>query len=149
MRIEKDSLGEIQIPDDAVYGIHSLRSVNNFPKSGEKINPYLIKAFFQVKMTAAETNYKCGLLFKEKYDAIDEAIHQLISETDECIKSNSDQLYEKIIVGPYQGSAGTSLNMNVNEVIANSALKIMGKEYGYYSITFQITNSLFIAVVVC
>ena len=70
MRTEKKSLGEMQIPDDAVYGIHLLRSVNNFPKSGEKINPYLIKAFFQVKMAATETNYKCGLLFKEKYAAV-------------------------------------------------------------------------------
>lgn len=133
MRTEKDSLGEMQIPDDAVYGIHSLRSVNNFPKSGEKINPYLIKAFFQVKMAAAETNYKCGILFKEKYDAIDEAIHLLIKETDDCINGSSESIYDKIIVDPYQGGAGTSLNMNVNEVISNSALKIMGKSFGDYS----------------
>lgn len=138
--MKKDSLGEIQIPDDAVYGIHSLRSVNNFPKSGEKINPYLIKAFFQVKMAASETNYKCGILFKEKYDAIDEAIHLLINETDDCINGSSESIYDKIIVDPYQGGAGTSLNMNVNEVISNSALKIMGKSFGDYSITFQITN---------
>ncbi|MHB8929624.1 MAG: aspartate ammonia-lyase [Melioribacteraceae bacterium] len=133
MRIEKDSLGELEIADEALYGIHSLRSVNNFPKSGERINPYMIKAFFQVKFAAAETNYKCGLLFKEKYDAIQEAIHELIIETDECIKGNFDSIYEKIIVDPYQGGAGTSLNMNINEVIANTALKIMGKEYGDYS----------------
>lgn len=133
MRIEKDSLGESEIPEDALYGIHSLRSLNNFPKSGERINPCMIKAFFQVKLAAAETNYKCGLLFKEKYDAIQEAIHELIIETDECIKGNFDSIYEKIIVDPYQGGAGTSLNMNVNEVIANTALKIMGKEYGNYS----------------
>ena len=67
MRIEKDSLGEIELPDDAVYGIHAFRSLQNFPRSGEKIHPYLIKAFLQVKLAAAETNYKCGLLFKEKY----------------------------------------------------------------------------------
>ncbi len=133
MRVEKDSLGELEIPDEALYGIHSLRSANNFPKSGERISPYMIKAFFQVKLAAAETNYKCGLLFKEKYDAIEEAIHELIIETDECIKGNFDSIYEKIIVDPYQGGAGTSLNMNVNEVIANTALKIMGKEYGNYS----------------
>jgi aspartate ammonia-lyase len=133
LRIEKDSLGEMEIPDEALFGIHSLRSLNNFAKSGERINPNMIKAFFQVKLAAAETNYKCGLLFKEKYDAIEEAIHELILETDECIKGNFDSIYEKIIVDPYQGGAGTSLNMNVNEVIANTALKIMGKEYGNYS----------------
>lgn len=133
MRTEKDSLGELQIPDEAVYGIHSLRSANNFPKSGERINPYLIKAFLQVKLAAAETNYKCGLLFKDKFDVIEEAVHELIVETDEYIKGNFDSIYEKIIVDPYQGGAGTSLNMNINEVIANTALKILGKEYGDYS----------------
>lgn len=133
MRTEKDSLGELQIPDEAVYGIHSFRSANNFPKSGERINPYLIKAFLQVKLAAAETNYKCGLLFKDKFDAIEEAVHELIVETDEYIKGNFDSIYEKIIVDPYQGGAGTSLNMNINEVIANTALKILGKEYGNYS----------------
>ncbi|MCX6171006.1 MAG: aspartate ammonia-lyase [Ignavibacteriales bacterium] len=133
MRIEKDSLGDLEIQEEALYGIHSLRSLNNFPKSGERINAHMIKAFFQVKLAAAETNYKCGLLFKEKHDAIEEAIHELIIETDECIKGNFDSIYEKIIVDPYQGGAGTSLNMNVNEVIANTALKIMRKEYGEYS----------------
>jgi len=133
MRIEKDSLGEIQIPDDAVYGINSQRSVDNFPKSGERINLYLIKAYFQVKMACAETNYKCGILFKEKFDAIDEAIHSLIKETDDCINGSSESIYNKIIVDPYQGGAGTSLNMNVNEVIANTSLKILGKSFGDYS----------------
>ena len=59
MRIEKDSLGEMEIPDEALFGIHSLRSLNNFAKSGERINPNMVKAFFQVKLAAAETNYKC------------------------------------------------------------------------------------------
>lgn len=133
MRTEKDSIGEMQIEDDSYYGINALRSNINFPKSGERINPYLIKAFFQVKLAAAETNYKCGLLFKDKYDAIDEAIHELIVETEEYIKGNLDSIYDKIIVDPYQGGAGTSLNMNVNEVIANTALGIQGKEFGDYA----------------
>ncbi len=134
MRIEKDSLGEIEIPDDAFYGIHSLRSYMNFPKSGERIHPYLIRAYLQVKLAATETNYKCGLLFKEKYDAIEEAIYELLSETEASIKGNLDSIYEKIIVDPYQGGAGTSLNMNLNEVITNTSLKIMGKELGEYSV---------------
>ena len=133
MRIEKDSLGEIELPDDAVYGIHAFRSLQNFPRSGEKIHPYLIKAFLQVKLAAAETNYKCGLLFKDKYTAIDEAINELLSETEACIKGTLASIYEKMIVDPYQGGAGTSLNMNINEVIANTALKNMGKEFGDYS----------------
>lgn len=133
MRIEKDSIGELAILDDAVYGIHTLRSVNNFPRSGEKINPHLIKAYLQVKLAAAETNYKCGLLLKEKYDAISEAIEELIKETDSYIKGDLSSIYEKIIVDPYQGGAGTSLNMNINEVIANTALKIAGKNYGDYN----------------
>lgn len=133
MRIEKDSLGEVELHDDAVYGIHSLRSCNNFIKSGERIHPYLIKAFFQVKLAAAETNYKCGILLKEKYEAIHEAIHILITETEQCIQGNLDDIYKKIIVDPYQGGAGTSLNMNINEVIANTALNIANKNYGDYS----------------
>ncbi|MFA3783022.1 aspartate ammonia-lyase [Melioribacteraceae bacterium 4301-Me] len=134
MRIEKDSIGELEIPQDAAYGIHTVRSVQNFFQSGEKINPYLIKAYFQVKLAAAQTNYKCGLLFKEKFDAIEEAIISLIRESDEAILGKSDSIYNKIIVDPYQGGAGTSLNMNVNEVIANEALKILGKNYGDYKI---------------
>lgn len=133
MRIEKDSLGELQIPDDCVYGIHSLRSNNNFIKSGERVHPYLIKAFFQVKLAAAETNYKCGILLKEKYEAIHEAIYILIGETEQFIQGSSEVIYKKIIVDPYQGGAGTSLNMNVNEIIANTALKLLGKAYGNYS----------------
>ena len=134
MRIEKDSIGEIEIQEEAVYGIHSVRSSNNFPKSGEKIHPYLIKAFLQVKLAAAETNYKCGLLFKEKFDPIHDAIEELIIETEGYMKGNFDSIYDKIIVDPYQGGAGTSLNMNINEAIANTALKISGKEYGDYSV---------------
>ncbi|MCX7875857.1 MAG: aspartate ammonia-lyase [Melioribacteraceae bacterium] len=133
MRIESDSLGKLEIPEDAFYGINSLRSFNNFPSSGERVHPYLIKAYLQVKLAAAETNYKCGLLFKEKYDAISEAINELIAETDSCIKGNLNSIYEKIIVDPLQGGAGTSLNMNINEVIANTALKILGKELGDYN----------------
>ena len=132
MRTEKDSNGELHLPDDAVYGIHSLRSANNFPRSGERINLYLIKGFLHVKLAAAETNYKCGLLFKEKYDPIREVINNLIEEVKDAITNNSTTIYEKIIVDPYQGGAGTSLNMNINEVIANSALKILGKEFGDY-----------------
>ncbi|MBI1937294.1 MAG: aspartate ammonia-lyase [Ignavibacteriales bacterium] len=134
MRTEKDSIGEQQLDDDAVYGIHSLRSSKNFPQSGEISNLYLIKAFLLVKKAAAETNYKCGLLFKDKYNAIDEAIDNLLKETEDALQNNSDSIYKKIIVDPYQGGAGTSLNMNINEIIANTALRLMDRQYGDYNI---------------
>lgn len=132
MRIEKDSLGQLEIPDEAYYGIHSQRSINNFPITGEKVNPYLIKGFFQVKLAAIETNYKCGLLFKDKYEPMREAVVELLKEAELAITKKSNSVYEKIIVDPYQGGAGTSLNMNVNEVIANAALIKMGKKFGSY-----------------
>lgn len=132
MRIEKDSIGKVELPNEAVYGINSYRSFNNFPVSGERVNPHFIKAFLQVKLAAAETNYKCGLLFKEKYESIEDAIEKLISETEEAIANKSYGIYDKIIADPYQGGAGTSLNMCVNEVIANTSLKLMGKNYGEY-----------------
>jgi aspartate ammonia-lyase len=133
MRIEKDSLGKLDLPDNSYYGINSKRSEINFPNSGEKVNLYLIKAYLQVKLAAAETNYKCGLLFKEKYDAIDEAIRKLIKETEADIEEGTNKIYEKVITDPYQGGAGTSLNMNVNEIIANTALEILVKEKGDYA----------------
>jgi aspartate ammonia-lyase len=133
MRIEKDSIGQLQIPDDAVYGINSFRSNLNFPASKEKINPYLIKAYLQVKKAATATNFKSNILSKEKHSFIDSAIEQLLEETEKIISGDSESIYQKIIVDPYQGGAGTSLNMNINEVIANTALKISGRNYGDYS----------------
>lgn len=132
MRFEKDSQGEVELPDNILYGITTFRSLNNFPPSGERINPYLIKAYLQVKLAAAETNYKCGLLFKEKFEAIEEAIHKLLKETGNTIAKSSDSIYLQIPVDPFQGGAGTSLNMNINEVIANEALIILGKKPGEY-----------------
>lgn len=132
MRTEKDSLGKLQIEEDALYGINALRSHRNFPSSGERIHPHLIRAYLLVKKAAAQTNYKCGLLFKEKFDAIDEAIDLLLKETELALKKKSDTIYEKIIVDPYQGGAGTSLNMNINEVITNTALVFSDKKTGDY-----------------
>jgi len=133
MRLEKDSLGEMKIPKNALYGIHSLRSKNNFPASGEKTNLFLIKAYLQVKLAAAETNFSCGLLDKVKYKYIDEAIETFIDLIDDCIENNTQNFYDLVIVDPYQGGAGTSLNMNINEIIANKALEFAGKQYGDYS----------------
>ena len=134
MRKEKDSIGELEIAKEVVYGIHSLRSKNNFPPTGEKVNPYLIKSYLYVKQACVETNYKCNLIDEKKYLAICRAIELLLSETENTILGKSEEIYNKIIVDPYQGGAGTSLNMNVNEIIANTALKFLEGKFGEYSI---------------
>lgn len=132
MRLESDSIGEVIIDDNLYYGVNTLRSIENFPSSGEKINPYLIKAYLQVKLASAETNYKCGTLFKEKHELIEEAADNLLKETEAAINGENFDIFNKIVVDPYQGGAGTSLNMNLNEVIANMALEIAGKAKGDY-----------------
>lgn len=133
MRKEKDSIGELEIDKNAFYGIHSVRSKFNFPQTGELINPFLIKAYFQVKLAALEANYKCNLISDSKYDAIEKAIGILTNEIEDYIENGNKYIYEKIIVDPYQGGAGTSLNMNINEVIANQALLILGNQPGDYN----------------
>lgn len=131
-RIEKDSLGSVEIPLNADYGINSFRAKENFPSSGEQINPWLIKAYLQVKLAAAYTNFDVGLLSEEKFEPIVSAIESLIEETDRAIESKLSLIYNKVIVDPYQGGAGTSLNMNINEIIANTALNIYGRNKGDY-----------------
>jgi len=133
MREERDSIGELMVPDEAAYGIHTLRALDNFPVTGERINLYMVKAYLLVKSAAAETNHYLNLLNEEKFQPISHAIDLLLNETDKAIKKESFTIYEKIIVDPFQGGAGTSLNMNINEVIANTALKISGRQYGDYS----------------
>ena len=132
MRIEKDSIGKIELPDEVYFGIHTYRSMNNFPSSGEKVDIYLVKAYLQVKLAAAETNYKTGSLDQSKYEFIISAIENLINECDNFIGGGDKSIYQKLVVDPYQGGAGTSLNMNVNEIIANTALKLAGKKFGSY-----------------
>jgi aspartate ammonia-lyase len=123
-RIESDFLGSMEIPVDALYGIHTLRSVNNFPLSGRKVVPALIHAFGYVKMACATANYNLDYLKKDIYDAIFQA----------CGEMSQGKLDEHIIVDALQGGAGTSTNMNVNEVIANRALQIIGEPAGSYHI---------------
>ena len=132
MRTEKDSIGKLEIPSNAYYGINSLRSQINFPDSKERISPWFIKAYFQVKLSALETNADLELISNEKSKLIKRAIEDLLDETENAIERKSFSIYEKIIVDPYQGGAGTSLNLNVNEVIANKALELAGRQYGDY-----------------
>ena len=139
-RIEKDSLGKLEIPSNAYYGIHSLRSLNNFPISEEKTNPQFIKAYLQVKLAAVNANVNAGLISKDKSEMIVRAIEDLLDETENAIGGKSISIYEKVIVDPYQGGAGTSLNLNINEVIANKALELAGKNFGDYDFIHPIDD---------
>lgn len=123
MRIEKDFLGERQLPLEAYYGIQTLRATENFPITGLSLHTSLIRAMGIVKKAAALGNMEVELLPKEIGVAI-------VVAADEIIAGKWDQQF---IVDPIQGGAGTSINMNANEVIANRALEILGKEKGDYA----------------
>jgi aspartate ammonia-lyase len=140
MRTEKDSIGKLEIPSNAFYGINSLRSQMNFPNSEERINPWFIKAYFQVKLAAVTTNANLELMTNEKSKLIKSAIEDLLDETKHAIEGKSFSIYEKIIVDPYQGGAGTSLNLNINEVIANKALELAGRKFGDYDFIHPIDD---------
>lgn len=123
-RKESDLLGELAVPKDAYYGVQTQRAINNFKISGQFLSSYpeFIKALGLVKKGAAKTNFELGLLDKNIYQAIDQA-------SDEVIAGKWNQEFPLDMI---QGGAGTSVNMNVNEVIANRALELMGFEKGDY-----------------
>ncbi|MFD2443924.1 aspartate ammonia-lyase [Bacillus sp. CGMCC 1.16607] len=121
-RLEKDFLGEKEVDVNAYYGIQTLRAVENFPITGYRIHTELIKAMAMVKKAAALANMESGRLYHEIGEAI-------VKASDEIIEGKH---HDHFIVDPIQGGAGTSINMNTNEVIANRALEIMGKEKGSY-----------------
>ncbi|MEB2494501.1 aspartate ammonia-lyase [Peribacillus frigoritolerans] len=121
-RIEKDFLGSKQVPVHAYYGIQTLRAVENFPITGYRIHEELIKALAIVKKAAALANMET----KRLYDGLGKMI---IQASDEVIEG---KWHDHFIVDPIQGGAGTSMNMNANEVIANRALELLGKEKGDY-----------------
>jgi len=123
-RIERDSLGEREVPEDAYYGIQTLRATENFPVSGIYARPEFITAYAMVKKAAAQANMDVGWL--EPYIA--EAI---ISACDEIL---AGKLHDQFVVDDFQAGAGTSFNMNFNEVIANRALELTGRKKGDYSI---------------
>jgi aspartate ammonia-lyase len=122
VRIEKDFLGERELPIDAYYGIQTLRASENFPITGYRIHEELIKALAIVKKSAALANMDV----KRLYEGIGQAI---VQAADEIIKG---KWHDQFIVDPVQGGAGTSMNMNANEVIANRALELLGYEKGSY-----------------
>ncbi|MDS9470943.1 aspartate ammonia-lyase [Sporosarcina pasteurii] len=114
-RIESDSLGEKQIPANAYYGIQTARALDNFPITGEKPHPELIRSIAIIKKVAAKANAEIGLLDK----SISLAIRKSAREMEQGLWNN------QIVVDTIQGGAGTSLNMNVNEVVANRAIEIL------------------------
>lgn len=123
-RTEKDLLGEKQIPNDAYYGVQTARALENFQVSGvtTKFYPDYVKAFAMVKLAAARANTETGRMKKDKLDAIEKA----------CQAVMDGKYHDQFLVDLYQGGAGTSANMNANEVLANIGLEMMGKKKGEY-----------------
>lgn len=124
-RLEHDLLGDAEVPNDAYWGIHTLRAIENYPITGMVIGDYseLIKALAYVKEAAAKANLELGHLDPQKAEAIIAACHEI----------QSGKLHDQFVVDVIQGGAGTSTNMNANEVIANRALEILGFNKGDYA----------------
>lgn len=125
-RLEKDSLGEMAVARDALYGIHALRARQNFPLANRPVHPELIAAYGVVKGACARTNHELGAWREHPQKA--EAIFRACDET------ASGLLNDQVIVDALQGGAGTSTNMNINEVIANRALQLLGAAPGQYDL---------------
>ncbi|MEY3201794.1 MAG: hypothetical protein RIR70_1344, partial [Pseudomonadota bacterium] len=131
-RIEHDLLGNREVPIRAYWGIHTLRALENYPITGTAIGnfPDLIRALALVKQAAAQSNFELGELEAEKADAIMAA----------CAEIANGALHHQFVVDVIQGGAGTSTNMNANEVIANRALEILGREKGDYDFLHPINH---------
>lgn len=140
-RIEFDSIGDIHVPIEAYYGVQTLRAKNNFHITNRTIHPELIISLAEIKKAAAITNIDINKLNRKVGAAIIQACNEIIS----------GRLHDEFIVDPIQGGAGTSANMNANEVIANRAIEILGGKKGDYSLVHpndhvnmaQSTNDVF------
>lgn len=140
-RIEFDSIGDMHVPVEAYYGVQTLRAKNNFHITNRTIHPELIISLAEIKKAAAITNIDINKLNRKVGAAIIQACNEIIS----------GRLHEEFIVDPIQGGAGTSANMNANEVIANRAIEILGGKKGDYSLVHpndhvnmaQSTNDVF------
>jgi aspartate ammonia-lyase len=122
MRTERDSLGDLQVPDHVYYGIQSLRAAENFPISGTQVHPDLIRMYLLLKRSAARANAGIGALDHQRCEAIVSAVDTLLAS----------DFRRHFIVDAYQAGAGTSQNMNTNEVIANVANEALGGALGSY-----------------
>lgn len=125
-RLEKDSLGEVQVPTEALYGAQTARALENFKISGKTAHPALIRAYLLVKIAAARANQESGALTSEECELIIRAAEKLLA-------MDVAQWEKHFPVDPYQAGAGTALNMNLNEVIANLGNSLKGAAPGTYS----------------
>ncbi|WP_461206336.1 aspartate ammonia-lyase [Clostridium sp. DL1XJH146] len=123
-RMEKDSIGSKLVPSGAYYGVQSLRAAENFNITGHKMNREFIYSLAEIKKAAAIANGRARLISKDIEKAISLACDEILE----------GKLFDEFIIDPIQGGAGTSANMNANEVIANRAIEILGGEKGDYSI---------------
>ena len=123
-RIESDSIGSRQVPVDAYYGVQSLRGAENFQITGLRLRREFIESMAQIKKACAICNYEVGELSEQIKNAICQACDEILE----------GKFHDQFICDPIQGGAGTTANMNANEVIANRAIEILGGEKGDYSI---------------
>ena len=132
-RTETDSIGSLEIPGDAYYGVHTLRAEQNFPITKRPISVYpdLVRGLAMVKQASARANKEIGVLDADKADLIDAAAQRVIE----------GEFHDQFIVGVIQGGAGTSTNMNANEVITNIALEMAGREKGDYAFLSPIDHT--------
>ena len=122
MRLESDSIGTKELPVDVYYGVQSLRALENFPITGTRLHPEMIRSLALLKEACAIANKGAGVLDAKIADAIVAACDDIIA----------GKFHDQFITDPIQGGAGTSTNMNANEVVANIALEKLGKEKGDY-----------------
>lgn len=122
-RLEKDAIGTMQVPSDAYYGVQTMRAQENFKISGQRVHPEFVRSMVEVKIAAAITNAEVGALDKTVAGAIIRAGNEVLN----------GKFADDFIVDTIQGGAGTSLNMNVNEVLANRALELLGRGKGDYA----------------
>src|SRR3982750_1058365 len=123
-RIEKDSMGELPIPADAYYGVQTQRAVINFPVSGWRAYPDLILATVQIKRAAIIANKALKQVDKKKGKAILRACEEMLA----------GKFHDNVVVDVFQAGAGTSFHMNINEILANRAIEILGGKRGNYKI---------------
>jgi aspartate ammonia-lyase len=135
-RIESDSIGEKEILADAYYGINAVRGAENFGITGRTIHKELVIALAQVKKACAISNFEAGIMTEEVKDAIVQASEEIIE----------GKLHDQFICDPIQGGAGTTANMNANEVIANRANEILGGELGVYDMVSFFKRCIYYAL---
>src|SRR6266581_1570048 len=123
-RVEKDSLGELEIPSEVYYGVQTQRAVINFPISGWKTHPELILATVHIKKAAALANLSLKQIDSKKGRAIVQAADEMLA----------GRFHDQVVVDVFQAGAGTSFHMNINEVLANRAIEILGGRRGDYAV---------------